>query len=44
MDEKITVKFLELVPGNRGEDCPANGVQTAPPDRNGPKTNCTAKP
>ena len=26
MDEKITVKFLELVPGNFGEDCPANGV------------------
>ena len=37
MDEKITVKFLELVPklvpklwtlvpGNFGEDCPANGI------------------
>ena len=33
MDEKITVKFLELVPklwnlvpGNFGDDCPANGI------------------
>ncbi len=26
MNEENTVKFLELVPGNFGDDCPANGV------------------
>lgn len=26
MNGEKTVKFLELVPGNFGDDCPANGI------------------